>query len=251
MKGYLDVAQKPVVITEGTIGLPILYYNTSLIVANFLVDVDRAQDLLPEGLQALRFPLARKKAIASVVFFHYDDSSVGPYNEMALAIMCCPDKGKKAPKMPLTDMTNPHAYVVDLPVTTATTNSAGREIWGYPKIVVPIGFSLRGESISCDVRDPHQTLLCRLEGKVSARNVAVKSPKLTTYTCLKDQILETEIDFNGIVKTSRAGSVKLICGDSQHHLVQHLKHLKLDGQKPFMINHAIGLQAILPEGTPI
>ena len=75
MKGYLDIKQDSFASSQGPVGLPILYYNTSVVIAYFLVDIDLAQALLPVGLEASPAPLLRKKAIASVVFFHYADSS--------------------------------------------------------------------------------------------------------------------------------------------------------------------------------
>ncbi len=253
MKGYLDIKQDSFASSQGPVGLPILYYNTSVVIAYFLVDIDLAQALLPVGLEASPAPLLRKKAIASVVFFHYADSSVGPYNEMALAIVCRPSNAnhKKAASIGLKDLSNLSTYIVDLPVTTPLANAAGREIWGYPKIVVPIEFALRGEALLCAVKDSHGGLLCQLQGTFNVRNIAIKAPSIVTFSHLNQQLLQAEIDFKGKLHNSRVGSVKLVCGDGKHHLVNHLRHLKLDGKAPFLISHGMGLQAILSAGKPI
>ena len=67
------------------------------------------------------------KAVVVVYCIEYRITDIGPYNEVGLTVLA------GAPGDPI-----PANYVVDLPVTTAVANRAGREIWGYNKFVAAI-----------------------------------------------------------------------------------------------------------------
>lgn len=252
MSAYFDVPQHFHPTREGDVGLPILYYNTAAVFASFLVDRDLAQQLLPPELSAVA--IAPGKAIATVAFFQYVDSSVGPYNEMGLALSARPAAASgfrdTAALHPGTSIL-PGMYVVDLPVTTKAALAAGREIWGYPKIVTPIDFQLRGPELSCAVRDTDgSTLLCRLEGRAGLA-LALAPPNLLTYTRLDGRLLRTAIDLRGRMRHAGRGSVRLDCGTSDHPLSQHLRQLGLQGAAPLMVQYGQGLQALLPAGHDV
>lgn len=252
MTQYFDVKQHMIKTRQGDIGLPILYYNTSCVFASFLVDTERARALLPAALEPL--PIAPGKTYAAICFFQYFDSSVGPYNEMGLALAARPSarKGHKDTSVWLPGQSMlPGMYVLDLPVTTEVANAAGRECWGYPKIVVPIDFHLRGPELSCTVLDTgNSAVLCRLEGRTGA---GLKFPvhNMMTYTCLDGKLLRTVIDMRGRMQYASTGSVRLDCGKTNHHLSRHLHQLGLQNATPVMVQSALGIQAILPAGEEV
>ena len=66
----------------------------------------------------------------------YRKTDIGPYNEVGLTVLAL------APGDPI-----PANYVVDLPVTTAVANRAGREIWGYNKFVAAIDVKERRQDV--------------------------------------------------------------------------------------------------------
>lgn len=251
MTAYFDIQQRAHPTRQGDIGLPIFYYNTAAIFANFLIDPVRAQALLPAELEPVQMMPGR--GIATVAFFQYVDSSVGPYNEMGLAIAARPaascgfrDTAAWHPAQAVL----PGMYVAELPVTTETANAAGRDIWGYPKIVVPIGFQLRDSDIDCDVRDTDGSTLCRLQGR-AGRGLVLAAPNLMTYTQRDGQLLRTVINLRGKMRYASAGSLRLSCGNGDHHLSRHLHDLGLDGQTPLVVLSGQGLQALLPEGQVV
>lgn len=251
MTAYFDVQQRFHPTRQGDIGLPIFYYNTAAVFASFLVDPARAQALLPAELEAVE--LMPGRALATVAFFQYVDSSVGPYNEMGLAIAARPSAARgfrdTAAWQPA-KAALPGMYVAELPVTTETANAAGRDLWGYPKIVVPIGFQLRDRDIDCDVRDGDGSLLCRLAGR-AGRGLRLVPPNLMTYTRLGDQLLRTVIDMRGRMRYASAGSLRMRCGEGDHHLSRHLRELGLEGATPMMVMSGQGLQALLPAGEAV
>lgn len=252
MSAYFDIPQHAHPTQQGDIGLPILYYNTAAVFASFVVDREHAQALLPPELVAV--PVAPGRALVTVAFFQYVDSSVGPYNEMGLAIGARPAAAQgfrdTAALHPGKSML-PGMYVVDLPVTTATALAAGRELWGYPKIVTPIDFQLRGAKLACAVHDSDShALLCSLRGRAGA-GLALGAPNLLTYTRLEGRLLRTTIDLRGRMRHAAAGTVRLDCGKSAHPLSQHLRQLGLQGEAPLLLQYGQGMRAILPEGEVV
>lgn len=252
MSAYFDIPQLAHQTQQGDIGLPILYYNTAAVFASFVVERERAQALLPPELVAV--PVAPGKALVTVAFFQYVDSSVGPYNEMGLAVGARPAAASgfrdTAAMHPGKSML-PGMYVVDLPVTTTTALVAGRELWGYPKIVTPIAFQLRGPALACAVHDTDgKTLLCGLKGRAGA-GLPLGAPNLLTYTCLEGRLLRTTINLRGRMQHAAAGSVLLDCGQGDHLLSEHLRGLGLHHETPLMLQYGQGLRAILPAGEAV
>ncbi len=62
---------------------------------------------------------------------HYDHSPVGPYNELALAVLT-----RRGPS------------VVQMPVTSPASMIGGRRIWGFPKTLAELNWQRNGERIT-------------------------------------------------------------------------------------------------------
>jgi hypothetical protein len=100
--------QRPVLSNGTECPLLIRYFDVQCLVATFPTDLNRAAELLKgTGL--------------------YRITDIGPYNEVGLTVVA------RVPGDPI-----PGNYVINLPVTTAVANRAGREIWGYNKFVAAI-----------------------------------------------------------------------------------------------------------------
>lgn len=148
----------PFATSAGNVDLPIFYYDNSLCMAVFLVDLDKARALVTdERLQVV--PAWGGKALVGLAFYEYRHTAIGAYNEVGLAVLTAP-RGCRLPRLPLLRMLgsldrNPMGFhILDLPVTTEVACAAGREAWGLPKFVTPIDFALRGREFRGSVRDP-------------------------------------------------------------------------------------------------
>src|SRR3990167_4160822 len=170
---FFQVPQTRVLVSAGDVQLPILYYDASALYAFFLVEQEKIRELL---LDAELEPGMRvgSKAIVGLACYQYRDTSVGVYNEVGLAIAVSRQDDSLSLggwRDVLASFTHPEErrsglYVLDLPVTTALANAAGREIWGFPKFVTPIEFELRGNQFSCSVENPDSgTPLMTLAGR--------------------------------------------------------------------------------------
>lgn len=249
MRTYFDVDRQTYPTRVGPVELPILYYNTAAVFASFLVDEDKAQAVLPPELQAVT--LRPGKGLVTVAFFEYVDSSVGPYNEMGIAVAGQPVKSKfrDTAAWHWGKSMLPGMYVADLPVTTAAAHAAGHDCWGYPKIIVPIDFQLRDKDLDCAVRsEDGRDVLCRLSGRAGA-SVKMSAPNLMTYTLFKGQLLRTVINTRGQMRHGMGGEVRLQCdAGGAHPLSARLRNLGLHGATPLMVQTIQGMHAILPAG---
>lgn len=241
--------------SEGAVDLPILYYDNSNMIAMFWVDYDAAQAMVgPQGLTAIRF--AGGRALVALAFYEYRHTAIAPYNEVGVAIAALP-KGEAPPALPLLslfyklDCKRAGFYVVDLPVTTAGACAAGREIWGYPKFVTPISFSLQGGQFSGTVSDPAgEGSVLSLSGKAG---IGVPGPllDLVLYSRMDGKLLRTLVNTRGGGVIGLGGSIRLNVGDSKHGMGRNLCALGLQNAKPAFVSYTHKLQLRLNAGAAL
>ena len=239
--------------SEGDVLMPIMYYDDSVMMALFRVDYDKAQALVADqGLQAVRF--FGGKALVGMAFYQYRETSIGDYNEVGTAVTVVPN-GTQVPRFPLLSMLNaldkaPVGFcILDLPVTTPAACAAGREIWGYPKFVTTIGFSLKGHQFDGSVTDPATGKdLVRLSGKTG---IGVPGPllDLVLYSRHQGQLLRTLVNTRGGAQTGLPGSMRVTVSDSPHPMAQRLHALGLNNAGPAFVFHSHTLQLRLNAGA--
>lgn len=239
--------------SEGAVGMPILYYDNSVLMAAFLVDYDAAQALVAgQGLQAVR--VLGGKALVIVAFYEYRHTSIADYHEVGVAIATVP-AGTRAPRLPLLSLLNNldrasvGFCVVDLPVSTAAACAAGREIWSYPKFVAPIRFALNGKRFDGAVTLPGSGAdLVRLSGKPGW---GMPGPllDLVLYSRHQGQLLRTLVNTRGGARVCLPGSIRLQVKDHAHPMAKRLLALGLDNRKPLLVCHSHALQLRLNAGA--
>ncbi len=241
--------------SEGDVELPILYYDDSHVMALFRVEYDRAQALVAEhGLVAVR--LAGGKALVGVAFYEYRATSIADYREVGVAIAVVP-AGTAMPMFPLVSMLERldtgtvGFWIIDLPVTTAAACAAGREIWGYPKFVTPIQFTLEGGDFRGAVTDPVSGGdLVTLAG---AAGPGIPGPllDLILYSRLDGRMLRTLVNTRGGGRVCMPGSLRLDVSASPHPMAQRLRALGLERAEPMVMLHTHALQLRLNAGAPL
>ena len=240
----------------GEIDLPILYFDCSIAMALFLVDLDKAATLVQDPQLAV-VPFAGGKAMVGVAFYEYRRTAIAPYNEAGIAIAVAP-KGAAVPTMPLLSYLRPldknplGFHVVDLPVTTDAACAAGKEVWGYPKFVTPIRFQRQGRQFTGIVTDPvDQSDLVRVDG-CAGLGVAGPLLDLVLYSRLDGPLLRTLVNTRGGAEMRLPGSLRLhVSPTSRHPMAQRLRALGLDGAKPFCVSMSDRLQLRLNAGAPV
>ncbi len=239
--------------SAGDVVLPILYYQASNFMAMFFTDMRCAQDVIGDaGFTPIRF--GNGKALVGVAFYEYRQTSIGAYNEVGVAIAATP-QGVSAGRMPLLslfrhpDNHQTGFHVIDLPVTTAAACAAGREIWGYPKFVTEISFSLKGRTFSGAVMEPHGSgEILELSGKTGPCLPApLISPIL--FSTIQGRTLRTTAITRGGGRLCLPGSIRLRVSDSQHRMAKNLRRLGLNGRKPAFVTCTDRFQLRLNAGA--
>jgi hypothetical protein len=250
---FFAVPRTPVATSEGTVDLPILYVDVSNLMAFFAVPT-RAVTALLEGTGLKASVDMGGRSIVGLSFYEYRDTTVGVYNEVGLAVPVM-DAGVKGRLRDVADLLlavekrRTAFYVVDLPVTTAAANAAGREIWGYPKFITRIDYSLRGGVVAMAVHDPSgDEAILRFDGRLSP-GLPTPPLSLVTFSQLDGRRVRTEVNVRGRMRASVPLTARLRVGRSQHPMAQRLRQLKLDGKRPLLVVDTDRFQSRLNEGV--
>ncbi|MCA9592023.1 MAG: acetoacetate decarboxylase family protein [Myxococcales bacterium] len=241
--------------SAGLVDLPILYFDVRTVVAFFDAPLAGVEQVL-EGTHLVPAVVRGRRAACALAFYEYRDTSVGVYNEMGTAILVLREGEPRPALGPLDLMRSPRArrigmYVVDLPVTTALANAAGRELWGYPKFVTEIPFELRGRHFDSSVMDPDgQRRILRLRGD-AGRGIVGPPLSLSTYTFLDGALIRTPVDVRGPIRIHSSGSLRLEIGASDHPMAQRLRTLGLAETAPSFVTISDRFQSKLHAGTRV
>src|SRR5690606_37542524 len=134
-------------------------------------------------------------------------------------------------------------------VTTDIACAGGRELWGFPKFVTDIGFSLTQSGFRCTVKDPDtDTQIVDIHGKPG---MGIPAPQLdlVLYSIREKEMLRSLAITRGGGRLSLPGSLRLHLGKSEHPMAQRLQALGLDALKPVLVFHSQSLQLRLNAGV--
>ena len=244
--------------SEGDVELPILYYDTSALYAFFMPERARIATLLT-GTGLVPALTVGRRALAALACFEYRDTSVGAYNEVGLAVAVCRDGEQQAFggwRNLLATLQNPEArhvafHILDLPVTTAAANAAGREIWGYPKFVTDIPFTLEKRKFACAVMAPGSHIpVMELAGRMGP-SVPVDPLSMALLSYRDAALVRATVNARGATRLALPGSVRLAAHDTRHPMGQHLHALGLDGAKPLALMWTHAFQSRLNAGVVV
>lgn len=254
---FFQVPRQRVQTTQGAVELPILYYDTSTLNAFFLVDKAKVEAVL-KGTGLSPALTIGGKALVALACFEYRDTSVGVYNEVGVAAAVTRN-GEALPlggwRDLLATLRQPEErrvafHIIDLPVTTAAANAAGREIWGYPKFVTEIPFTLNGRHFHCAVKTPEGGTLMQLTGRIGPSFPT--APLSLTLLSLRDgEMVRATVNVRGASKMALPGSLKLTVPDSRHPMAQRMHALGLDGAEPFAVSWTHDFQSRLNAGVVV
>jgi acetoacetate decarboxylase len=119
---------------------PYAYRDAELVVNDYVTDADAAAALLPASLELTDEPTVE------LTFARYPWSTLGPYNEVIVAIKC-------------TRAGEPYKHAVVLYVDSDTAQISGRELAGFPKKMARITIE-PGAVYGCRLERPAGVPLC-------------------------------------------------------------------------------------------
>ena len=245
---FFNVPRTLAATSQGPVQLPILYHRTRNLNAFFMVDPRSLQAALDAAGAAGLQPACRWRgqALVALASYEYQDTSIGPYNEIGLAVPVVP-LGVK-PRLghwlqTLADVDSPQRelgfFVLHLPVDTAAACAAGRDIWGLPKFVSPIDYGRTGSQVDVVLSDPDQpqqrdAAILRLTGALG-RSVPGPSLSPVLFSERSGHWLKTTVNVRGGGRVYAGRGVQLTVGRSQHPMARTLRQLGLDGARPWLV----------------
>lgn len=133
---------RTVVVQGRSVALPVVVRDAVAVTAMFLVPTEAVRRLIPHpALHPLEPWPGRTICILAGV--EYRDNDLGRYNEVAVSFLVRPGGPRPRPVLGMLQALRRReaaAYIHHLPVTTAFSRDAGRDIWGFPKTVDRIEF---------------------------------------------------------------------------------------------------------------
>lgn len=128
------------VIADQTVQLPVEIRSARCFVAGFTADARAVGAAISGRGEAELRPLQIRpgRTVCMLVFVEYLDGDLGPYHEFGVCFLL--DDPAAPPAAPLAALRallrgDAHALIHELPVDGEFTMAAGREIWGFPKIL--------------------------------------------------------------------------------------------------------------------
>jgi hypothetical protein len=240
---FLNIDTTEVSTSAGPCTMPIRYYDASLIAAVYRVSAAAAREAVvdPE-VEPL---LVAGKAAVLVCGFEYRGSTIGPYNEVGVAVLAKRAGSRPSLLKTLWDqraVTDVGLSVVALPVTTPEACAAGRELWGYPKYVTPITTAFSDEAVELGIPGEF-TMTVGKPGRLTMAGL----PFITLSTS-GGSLLRTIIEVDH--RTQLGGAVELSLTGSGP-TADALRTLGVDKASPSVVFRTNGMRSVLPLGTPI
>jgi hypothetical protein len=244
-RSFFTVPQTTVTTAAGECPLPIFYTDGSVFGLVYRVDPARAEACLA-GTPFEPITLLGK-AMIQLAVFEYRQSSIGPYNELALAIEV-QRRGRSvsalrhlvAPKT--TDHSGSH--ILNLPVTTEPACAAGKELWGYPKYVTGIETDLKPEGLRAELQGELEILVG------PGGMVRTPGPPLVTLSVKDGRVLRTVVDTDHMLQWGGAPSTEVrILGDGP--TAENVARLGLESEKPSMAWRTLSMRSRLPLGKDV
>lgn len=200
--------------------MPIRVRKADVHSALFSVDADAAQRLVDySGLKV--YQLRPGRAVINLLLTRFFENDLGRYNEFSFCVMVVPPSSEVRG---LRGFGAAGTFVHRMQVDAAFTLEAGRQIWGYPKIMAD--FTIRdGNPFGFDVTVDGARII---EMSV-ARGLPVPMPSrpqsLLTYTALDGTTRETAAEQRSTGFRARLGGASVRLGD--HPIAKEIASLGL------------------------
>lgn len=236
--------------TGQKITLPLRYKNWKWMMATYAVPVSQIENILPAKLKPIL--ISPKTALISFGVLEYPNvSALKPYDEWLISIPVEYDPSVSIPLLPLAyNPLFPYSvykkggnYIYHLPVTTAESQQAGKEIWGFPKVLRQIKCTENLTSKSCDLIHNGETVMSLQVEKIDT-NDDKREFAYCAYTEKDKQLLRTCLIANGNYNYSIFAKASIKFGKGI--IANKMRHLQIEYTNPLQVFRAENLDSILP-----
>jgi hypothetical protein len=206
---------------------PVLYYDFRFVNCIFTVKMDRLKHILPHT-QFLPIQIWPGTGMLAVTAFEYRDTSIGPYNEVAISVPLNFPPATFVGKNSALTMLRKHIYplyIYHLPVTTEMARDVGVYFYNYPKFLAEIEFHERQDGIEVALREENDLIL-----KMSTKRLALnKSAPIESHTfslgekTVMHTLIEGRAAKFGQKILGKCGELEL----GSHHISDELRKLEM------------------------
>lgn len=230
------------------VDLPAMYYRDDSFMAVFGADYEAVRALLPSP-EMYPVTLPGGRAMVAVMAFNYLETSIGPYGEVGIGLLCT-YQHQAPPLLPLlleSRFPGWGGFVLHLPVTTLTARDGGRVAFGYAKFMADMDFEKRPAYQRVRMFEGESHILTLT---VQQRGLPIKDNRpLVTYSVRDGELLKTTIPSRAVYQLGWApGSGTLELGD--HPVADQLRGLELS-TTAFFTKNFLSRSAILPAGESL
>ena len=249
----VPVANHPT--SQGDVVLPMMIYDATFAMAVFLCDLDKVEKVF-EGTGMVPSFRMGGKGVVGLGLIEYRATSLGPYNEVGLALPQLWSKSntlfdcvKSMLELYRDTRTKEMGYyVAHLPVTTELARVVGYECWGFPKFVTKINIGINKRNMDCGVMDPNgKDSIFTIKGKLGP-GVPVPSLDILDNTIKDGKPMRTVVNTRGVARLYLGGNAVLSLGRSGHPMAQTMRSLALDGKRPVCTHIVPKFQSLLHAG---
>ncbi len=202
-------------VLDRTITMPVEIRRARVASAMFAVPARTAQTLIGySGLEVAR-PLPAS-ALCSLAFIEYLDGDLGPYHEFAVAFLVRdPEPG---------DSAKIGAFIHWLPVDGEFTLQAGRQIWGFPKVITRLPISWGSPQRCAVFQDGRLVVALSVKPGLPVPGGGA-APEIDAYSCYDGVTRRTPWTMRPSSVRMRPGGAVVSLGD--HPAAEELRRLGL------------------------
>ena len=212
--------------SSGPVKVPLLLRETVGTGAFFSVPTSTIRKFLPTN-KLKPVVIGRGRTIFAIGAYEYLDTSIGPYNEVAMGVPCIYDPRVNIPFLPaiFDQAFSVGFFLLHLPVTTKIALDSGIEIWGFPKFLATVKFEESPETRTCILEADGRRILSlhvrkAERSKQEARDIKSFGVKGTT-------LLETTMHTRRLIWNTRATDSAIV-EEGDHPIAEELRELKND-----------------------
>ena len=194
------------------------------------------------------------KPLIAVGLIEYKDSDLGAYNEVIIAIPVVPNEIKSSVFNWL-DLYAPlntrklGQYIIHIPVTSEKSMIAGRELWGYPKMVRKIEHHFNKSEMSstiCNESGNHK--IVTFKGSLGI-GIPIANMDLMTYSFKDGQMLKTTVDVKANMQWKPFADIRISIADMAEPLCEDLVEFGICNKKPLFTIESSNFKAKFNEGV--
>lgn len=233
---------------------PVKFEDVHYIASLYTANTNKVNELLNgTGLKAgLHF---FGKPVVALGLIQYKVSDLGSYNEIILAIPVIRTHEKTGWKNWLDLYSNfkkrkGGQYIIHIPVTTQQSVDAGRNLWGYPKILLPITHNFKKNRVETQLYNSSNDSLIEVNGTLGV-GVPIPAMQLMTYSFLNQSLLKTTVDVASGMKWKICSKLKIQINNTSDPIGKDMMELGIADKHPIFTIESKHFKARFNEGQQI